>query len=162
MATNLASTASIRSVLGVSERELRDDVLLDPTFSVLLNEDLYAISPDLVADYEIADAVDPKTTIQQRFVDLTQTYAAYQIALQCCNSVSMFAPETIKDSRSELTRGADFYKTLRADIQATLKTLRVLLRSAYAAINPIYTPPTAIERIRVVAVPLGIDPVTGA
>jgi hypothetical protein len=160
--TDLTSTASVRAVLGVSERELRDDILLDPIFAVELTEALYDIHLNLFGDFKLAAATDPRTSLQQRFVDLAQTFAAYHIAKQCLGSVAMFAPKVIKDSRSELQRSDDPYKNLRIDVPASLALLRTRLRMVYAQINPDATIPTSLDRIRLVATPLGINPVTGA
>lgn len=163
MATSIATTSSIRAVLGVSERELRDDVLLNPIYRVRLNEALLALHPSLFDDYVTAEAVPEvsRTSAQQRLVDLTQTYSAYQIASQCLGSVAMFAPIVIKDSRSELNRQDDPFAALRLDVVAVLAILKTQLLTAYNAINPGSPVPSATARIRALIAPLGVNPVTG-
>jgi hypothetical protein len=159
--TDLTSTASVRAVLGISERELRDDVLLDPIYSINLTEDLAEIHPDLFDSFVSAAGAASPTTLQKRFVDIAQTYAAYNIAKQCLGAVAMFAPKVIKDSRSELQRSEDPYKFLRADVPAALLVLRTRLRVIYSQINPDAVLPSATERIMAVASPLATNPVTG-
>lgn len=159
--TDLTSTASVRAVLGISEMELRDEVLLNPVYSVLLTEELGDIHSGLFADFVIAAAADPRTALQQRFVDLAQTFAAYHIANQCLGAVAMFAPKVIKDSRSELQRNEDPYKLLRVDVPAWLVRLRARLATVYAEVNPDATVATATPRVNLLASPLSINPVTG-
>lgn len=159
--TDLTTTASVRAVLGISERELRDDVLLNPIYQVELMEVLTEIHPDLFTDFVAAASADPRTALQQRFYDLTQLFSSYQIAKQCLGAVAMFAPIVIKDSRSELNRNDDPYKNLRTDVPAAWSVMRTRLRSVYALVNPLAPAPTAAERIRLVASPLATNPVTG-
>lgn len=161
MATDLVTTSSIRAVLGVSEKELRDDVLIDTIYATLLQEDLLQLHASIITDYELAYAEDPRTELEQRFVDMMQTYSAYQVASQCFGSVAMFAPVTIKDSRSELTRTADPHAQLKENILASLVLLRKRLRAVYLLVNPAATIPVTTARTMVTAAPLGTNPVTG-
>lgn len=158
--TDLTTSSAVRAVLGVSEQELPDDVLLEPIYMTLLTEDLRAIHPQLITDFAAAAAIEARTDEQERFVSLVQMYAAYHIAKRCLGALPMFAPRVIKDARSELQRSDDPYTGLKADVTATLPVLKVRMRGVYALVNPAVQIPTALERIRVlVAVP--INPVTG-
>lgn len=160
--TDLTSTASIRAALGVSERELRDEVLLDPIYSVRLTEALYAMHADLFDDFVATAAIaeEARTRTEQRFVDLVQTFSAYHVSAQCLGSVAMFAPQTIKDDRTEIQRNVDPYKNLRTDLPAALALLASSLRNVYSLINlgAVVTTPA---RINVLATTLGTNPVTG-
>ncbi len=160
--TDLTTTASIRAALGVSEKEIRDAVLLNPIYSVPLIEAIYALHEDLFTNFVTVAGLETRTQIQQRFFDLVQLYSAYFIAKLCLASVSMFAPQKIKDAAgSELMRMDDPYAQLRKDLPAMLSIFKVQLLTVYNQINPISPLPSAVERIRVVAAPLGVDPVTG-
>lgn len=161
--TDLTSTASVRSALGVSERELRDTVLQDPIYSVMLTEALYAIHVDLFDDFIVVAAIDPavRTSIEKRFFDLVQTYSAYHVAIQCLGAVPMFAPKVIKDDRTEVQRSEDPYRHLRTDLPAALALLLTSLRSVYQLVNPDATYLNLVTRIMAVASPLATDPVTG-
>lgn len=160
--TDLTTTASVRAVLGVSEKEIRDDVLLAPIYQVRLSEDLRAIDDTLFDEFvTAASAGDARSPLQVRFYDLVQTYAAYKLASYCVAAAPMFAPQTIQDSRTQVSRVADPYKQLKKDIAETLVVLRVKLRTVYAQVNPNYAPPTSIERLFATAAPLGVNPVTG-
>lgn len=159
--TDVVSTASVRAVLGVSERELRDAVLLDPVYSIRLTLALKTLHAELLADFVEIAALPTKTDAQQLFVDLLQAYSAYLVAQLCMAAVPMFAPETIKDSRSEMTRGASPYAKLAGDIAASLNLLKTNLLAAYLVINPDATFTATTARILAVAAPLAVDPVTG-
>lgn len=158
--TDLTTSSAVRAVLGVSEQELPDDVLLEPIYTTLLTEDLREIHPQLVNDFAAVAVIEVKTDDQERFFDLVQMYSAYHIAKRCLGAVGMFAPGIIKDARSELQRTGDPYAQLRADVQATLPTLKVRMRRAYSRINPAYAAPTPAERLRVL-VTVPTNPVTG-
>lgn len=160
-ATDLTSTADIRSALGVSEKELPDTVLQNPIYTTKLMEALRDMHPSLFADFAATAAIVTRTEVQERFVTLTQAYSAYHIAAQCLPAIDMIAPQTIKDARSELSRQDNASEQLKKDLADSLKFFRVRLRTVYAAINPDATVPLATERLYALAAGLGTDPVTG-
>lgn len=160
---DLTSTAEVRAVLGVSEKELRDDVLLLPLYSTRLVGDIEALHAQMLADFVTTAALATRTDDQQRFVDLLQAYAAYNVARQCLGAVAMFAPQLISAAaKSTAQRVADPYARLREDVPATMHILKTRLRSAYARLNPDATPPTAAERLYATAVTPAVNPITGA
>lgn len=159
--TDITSTASVRSVLGISERELRDEVLLNPIYSTQLHEKLYDLHVDLFGDFTDVAAIDPRSEVQDRFYNLVQAYSAYAVASFCLGSLPMFSPQTIKDSKSELSRFDDANKNLRRDVLETLSLLRIRLLTVYNAINPDSPLPSATARLSVLIAPLGVNPVTG-
>lgn len=161
MAVNLCSTSSVRAVLGVSEAELRDTVLLQPIYLTRLTNQLEALHPDIVSDFAAASETDPMSGEQDRFVNLLQTYSAYVMAKYLVGAAPMFAPKTIKDDRTEAQRVDDPYKSLRSDIDESLPFLKIQLMVAYSKINSSSPLPSATARIRVLASPLGVNPVTG-
>lgn len=161
MAVNLCSTSSVRAVLGVSEAELRDTVLLQPIYLARLKEHLLGLHVSMINDFATSAAASPQSGDQERFTDLLQTYAAYQMAHQLIGAMPMFAPQTIKDSRSEMTRVADPYARLRQDVLDSLPYLKTRLLTAYNKINPASPVPTATQRIRVLVSTPAVNPVTG-
>lgn len=160
--TDLTTTASVRAVLGVSEKEIKDVVLLNPVYSTQLTEEIYRLDDGLMAAYAAARDATTRTEIEQRLYDLFQLYGAYFVAKICAaGAIDMFAPVTIKDARSELTRAQDPYSQLRFDLAASLPLIRNQLLAIYATINPDYTAPVRATRNLLVAAPLGLNPVTG-
>jgi hypothetical protein len=162
MSVNLVTTDSVRAVLGVSAQELPDTVLTNSIYATQLREDMFDMHPQMTADFATLSALTDVTSDQERFLDLAQAYAAYNVAWQCLTSLPMFAPQTIKDEKSELTRNADFYAQLRTDVGAVLDKLGARLRRAYAAVNANAPAPVTVDRIFGLAVGLASDPVTGA
>lgn len=161
MLTDYTTPASVRSVLGVSMPEIKDDVVQSPIYETLLEEKLYSLNPQMTEDYLAAKEADPKTHLQERFVNVMQTYAAYHVASQMLGSVAMFAPKVIEDSRTKLERFNDAYKALGAEVLGTLSYLEGKLLGVYALINPDAPVPAKAARISVVNVPLGLNPITG-
>jgi hypothetical protein len=160
MSTNLVTTDSVRAVLGVSAKELPDTVLGSQVYSTRLREDLIDMHPQIISDFAAIGALASPTSDQQRFLDLMETYAAYNVAKQCLDALPMFSPLTIKDEKAELTRNVDSYKNLKADVSAVLSLMKGKLQKAYAAVNPDAPAPTPVDRIWGVSVGLGSDPVT--
>jgi hypothetical protein len=159
--TDVTTTAEVRAVLGVSEKEIRDTVLLQPIYAVRLSEALYALDDGLLTAYTAASLASPQSALQLRFTNLVETYSAYRVAEFCLGAVAMFAPKEIKDSRSEVIRVNDPYAKLRGDIDEALVSLQALMLSVYALIDPSVPVVVATVRTMVAAAPLGTDPVTG-
>lgn len=161
MTTNLCSTSSVRAVLGVSEAELRDDVLLQPIYVTRLKEHLFGLNESMIDDFGVAAVASPQTREQTRFVDLLQTYAAYRMAHHLLGAVAMFAPKTIQDSKTQVERVDDPFSRLKQDILDSLPYLKVQLLTAYSKINTSVSAPTAPSRIRVLVSTPSNNPVTG-
>lgn len=157
---DLVTTDSVRAVLGVSAKELPDSVLASPIYSVRLREDMLDLHSQMVADFARVSVIDSPPSDEQRFLDLAQTYAAYNVAQQCLIALPMFAPLTIKDEKAELTRNTDSFRQLKEDIGAVLSLMRGRLLTSYAKINVDAPAPTAVDRVFSIAVGLGSDPVT--
>jgi predicted NBD/HSP70 family sugar kinase len=161
--TDITSTAEVRAVLGVSEKELHDDVLLLPLYTTQLTGDIDALHAQMLADFAATAPLATKTDDQERFVNLVQAYAAYHIAKQCLGAVAMFAPARISAAgKSEAERVPDAYAQLRIDVPTTLSILRTRLRAAYARLNPDATPPAPAERLAALAATPGTSPITGS
>ncbi len=159
--TDVTTTNEVRAVLGVSAKEIRDAVLLQPIYAVRLSEDLYALDDGLLIAYTAAAVASPQSALQLRFTTLVETYCAYRVAEYCLGAVAMFAPKEIKDSRTEVIRVNDPYAKLRGDIEATLLSLQALVMDVYASVDPTVVVATVTARTMVVAAGLGTDPITG-
>ena len=162
MSVNLVTTDSVRAVLGVSMQELPDTVLSNTIYSTQLREDMIEMHPQMVADFATISALVSPTADQERFLDLAQAYAAYNVATQCLTSLPLFAPQTIQDEKAQIMRGADFYKRLRDDVGAVMSKLRSRLLNAYSVVNSGAVAPLAVDRIFGVTAGLTSDPVTGS
>lgn len=162
MSVNLVTTDSVRAVLGVSAQELPDTVLTNPIYATKLREDMYDLHPQMLTDFATIGTLTNVSSDQERFLDLAQAYAAYNVAQQCLTSLPMFSPLTIKDEKAELTRNANFYQQTKDDVGAVLTLMRQRLQKVYVAVNPLALAPVAVDRVLVLGVGLGTDPVTGS
>lgn len=160
--TNLVTTDSVRAVLGVSAKELPDTVLANPIYSTRLKEDLLDLHPQMVTDFSTISQIGSPSSDQQRFLDLIETYAAYNVAQQCLVALPMFAPLTIQDEKAALIRNTNSYAQLKADVGDVLTLIRVKLQTVYAVINPAAPAPVPVTRVFGVSVGIGTDPVTSA
>jgi hypothetical protein len=158
--TDYTTPASVRAILGVSDKEITDPVLLDPIFRVTLTEQLNDLSPALLPAYLALKDLTTNTGPQTRYVDVFQSYAAYLVAQQLVGSAAMFAPQIIKDTKTELARTLDAHKGLRDAIAGSLDYLRGRLLDSYAVLTA-GTAKKATARTLVLNSALGLNPVTG-
>lgn len=157
--TTYTTYDSVRAALGVSSIELPDATLSDSLFESDMLEQLHALHPDLAEDFATARAVgaDPAP----RFVRVTEMLCAYLVAEHASATLPMFAPVTVKDARSELTRAEDPYTALARNIAGKAALLRTKVREAYADVNPAAPAPTVGRPRMLGVVSLGTNPVTG-
>lgn len=159
--TDYTTCTAIRAVLGVSEDEIDNSVILLPIYEVMLQEDLLDMSATLQTDYMAASVLVNPTAVDLRFIRIFQTYAAYQVAYTLLGSAQMFAPLDIKDGKAGVIRVADPFKPLEEMIIKSLSYIRIRLLAAYQAYNPAVLAPNAISRVMLTGAVLGVDPVTG-
>ena len=158
--TDYTSPSSVRALLGISEKEVRDVVVTDGVYLTALLETLYAISLDLPDDYLEANKLPNRTPAQNRFVMLADTVCAYAVALALIPNLPMSAPITITDGKSEQTRMSNPYEHLTEDLGATLAFYVVKLRAAYALVSD--TPAASVTaRTSVISVGTAFNPITG-
>ncbi len=157
--TDYCTTNSIRAVLGVSEEEIEDTVILDPVYAVTLQENLADVNSGIIAAF-VAIPGSP-TAGELRFKELVQTYAAYQVAQILLTSVKMFAPQTITDSKAQTSRVNDPYADLRGEILGSLDYFIPRVRSAYSTLYPVASVATNTARVFALNAGIAFDPVTG-
>ena len=156
--TTYCTTDSVRAVLGVSVDEIEDVTVLDPIYSLALSERFTDIDAGLEPFYATIPLTG-QTAAQTRFVNLVNTYAAYVVAQQLLNSVPMFAPQTITDSKASMIRAQDAYDDLRANVLGSINYIFTRIATTYKALNPSGTVPVYNGRIFAVTAG-GYDPVT--
>jgi hypothetical protein len=157
--TDYCTTDSIRAVLGVSTEEIEDATILAPIYAVQLQEKLADINPGIVAAF--AALPGSPSADQLRFKELVQSCAAYQVAQFLLTSVRMFAPQTVMDSKSQMSRVTDPYADLRGEILGTLDYLIPRVRSVYTILFPTASVATSVARIFAINSGIAFDPVTG-
>ena len=113
MITDYASAEDVRAVLGVSDYELSDVTLALTVYSSNLDNALAGISGtlapdteerDLAAQYTYLVAVTSPTAAQTKMLNTITLFAIYVVAAQASGAISMYAPKTQADGKSNLTR----------------------------------------------------------
>lgn len=159
--TDYTTSASVRAVLGVAEEELEDTTIESTVFGTRLDETFYGMNASLPDDFLTIGALGAPSTLQIRFLNLVEAFAAYQVAGFLLGSVALFAPQEIEASRDRFARVADPYKDLRSDVSNTLAMLTRQLLAVYAQLDPGTPVEDAVDVTYVDTVDLGVDPVTG-
>lgn len=160
------SYAEIRTVCGVSAKELSDDELALELYNNVLDLAL--------AEITLPDDVDPgpgplsvryaaikitplsgRTIKQQKLYNLTRMFATYTVAHEVATSLSMKAPKAIGDGKASLVRfapEATFQDVIEA-ISRKLDEVRYRIENINATAVVSQTLFTAVKR--------ETDPVTG-
>jgi len=152
---------AVRSALGVSSSELKDDVLDERLFLFVLRKELLAISPNIITDYKIVNASRSKTVAEQAFHEMFYVFCTYSVARHCLNSLPLFSPKTIIEDKSALTRHSESpFKTTIMAVTSMYAEVALNLTDAYS----VYTGGAAAATVALpfmrVVTP-SYDPVTG-
>ena len=153
---------SVRSVLGISAKEISDAKIADTVYLTTMLEALYALAPTLSADFTTARSANPRTAHQTRFVLLVETFCSYTVAHALIPNLPMAAPQIITDGKTAINRVANPYEHLREPLQASLAYFKVNLMAAYSDVNPAILKQDKLKRTLVRAAAMPFDPVTGA
>lgn len=159
--TDYCTPDSVRAVLGISAEEIEDVTVLDPIYYARMIEDLNKLNPGLIGTYTAAKAASPQSATQERFVLLVQTAAAYLVAQQMLAALPMFAPQTIQDSKSQVSRVVNPYTALTNSILGSLNYFYGVIQDVYVLLNPGSVAPDTTVRIVMLTTGVALDPVTG-
>lgn len=100
--TEMTTADAVRAVMGISESELPDDLLLQEVFSRNTERALKKISSDLVTNWEtLKVSTDPKDL---GLVDIVRDYCTYKIAVHVGQSIDLIAARTLTDSKATFQR----------------------------------------------------------
>jgi hypothetical protein len=161
MLTEYTTFNDVRAALGMSEEEVSDETLGLDTISTLLDEDLLALAPLLVATFAALPAVDAQSALESRLYKLTRLYATYAVAFRLIDTAELFGFIKVADGRASTERVAEAYKNLRTNLAAQLQRIKALLLGALGALVPTVTAPVSAGNVWISSVGLGSDPVTG-
>lgn len=166
MLTAYTTYDEVRAALGVAEEEIPDAVLSLPNYELVLQFDLDELgnfNPTMRDLFATVTASTYAASVnEKRFASILQVYACYVIARHLLNSFEMFAPQIIKDSKTEMGRNADPYKDTRAGVELFYQQMRARLLAAYGVLFPLAAVPVRAPFFALIAVGLAVDPVTGA
>jgi len=162
MIADYTSATSIRSLLGVSIKELPDVTILDTFFWLSLQAELYRICPTLEADYAAAVALSDTDEGAGRFAGAVSLFAAYAVARSCMSGMPQFAARSVTDGKAGFIRHtATSFDKAMARFDVEYARARSALLAAYAE----YLPAAAVvsdetRGFMQVSTPAS-DPVTG-
>lgn len=159
MLTEYTTFNDIRAALGVSEEEIDDLTIGLSLYETLLDEDLLAVDPNLVATWVALPAVDSRSAVERRFGSLVGLYSTYAVAYRLTDTVELFGFLKVADGRASTERAQEAFNNLRANITGMLTRLRGLLLAALQALVPA-TVITATSFSWVSSTGTATDPVT--
>lgn len=134
---------SIRALLGVSDDELSDDVLILPVYENQLRVKLSALSASLVGDYLTTATLTAPASLDSDFLRSVQLFSSYSVALHLAKSLPMFAPKTLTDGKASFTRFSEAAKEVAHNLAGDLVGVTKGVQGAYAAWKgETYTEPT--------------------
>jgi len=132
---NYTTFQGIRSILGVSSKELKDDTLSLDIYASGLESDLEDVDIAIPAAYVLALQSTPPSDIEARFIRAAQTFAAYAVARTLTVSLPLFSPVKIEDGKAAMTRASDPHREAVKAINAEYEKWKQRLLSAFLAVN---------------------------
>jgi hypothetical protein len=156
---NYTTFDGIRSILGVSAKELKDETLALDIYSTGLEADLEDVNIGVPAAYLAALQAEPATDEEARFVRIAQTFAAYAVARNLTVSLSVFSPVKIEDGKAAMTRISDPHRETVAAIHREYDLWKRRLLAAYEAV--VSSSSTPITAVYFGTIEPAQDPITG-
>lgn len=159
--TDYTSYAQIRALLGVEDDELADETIGLEVYSTGLLEDLLDVGLTLEADYATVNAIENRSTAQQRLWRTVRSFASFSVAKRVGASLSMFGPKDVTDGKAGVSRFSDApYKATMKNIEVEYGVAKQRLTEAYNAYGS--ASKTLAPRTYFAASKPSFDPVTGS
>lgn len=151
---------SVRSILGVSSKELPDTVLSNDIFTDQLRMELLGVDEDIFTTYDTVVAAEA-TTAGDIFLAAFRIYAAHALAFFCLTSLPIFSPKSVTDGKAGFSRYADSpFKETKARVETETSRYRKLLIDKLAVYQGGSAETSASPTWSGVSSPT-LDPVTG-
>lgn len=167
--TDYTSYAEVRAALGVTDKEVGDEILGLPMYgnhlAAELNDlaDTLGLTSDIDETYATLRGItlSSLTKPQKRVLATVALFATYAVARHLGTSLAMMAPKTLGDGKAMLTRFSDSpYKSTLANVEAQYEKAKVALSGALASLNSTSTV-AVVTSFMGVSSP-AVDPVTGS
>jgi hypothetical protein len=167
--TDFTSYGEVRAALGVSDEEVKDEVIGLPMYGNHLAMEFSQVEDelDLTDDLEsvhttlAAVALGTRTKVQKRALASLSLFATYAVARHLGTSLAMMAPKSIGDGKALMARFSDSpYKSTLAQVEAQYEKARTALATALAALNSTST--TQVTTVFFGVASPASDPVTGS
>lgn len=154
----------IRSLLGVTRRELADSTLALPHWALITEQELRDMDGGVgvvLTQYTTVAALSTKTADQTQFYNVARLFVLYSIGRQLLRSADVFQPLSISDGKAALARLESRFDTLRPAIDGGWQALKARVEAALAILVPAATLKVSVDRVMIIGSGLGTDPVTG-
>jgi hypothetical protein len=156
----------IRSLIGVSAKELADAVLTLPHWALTSEQEVFDLDGGegvVITQYTTvaAKAPEDRTAAETKFYNVVRLFVLYSAARQLLHSADVFSPLSISDGKASISRRDERFDKLRPAIEGGWQSLVKRVQEALVALVPTAAIPAAVVRNVAVVVPLGFDPVTG-
>jgi hypothetical protein len=163
MLTTYTPYDSIRAVLGVSAKELKDETLglvIWETQFLLEMGDVDGGAGQVMALYNGLPSTG-RTVNQQQLYDLVNMLATYSVARQMLTPAPLAVPQKITDGKAAVERfSASNFDRVRDGVLGTYNQLLARLKVVLVKLSP-SSQVAATDRTFISSVSTGIDPVTG-
>lgn len=165
--TTYTTNDTIRAILGVSPREIKDETLALAIFEQQFLLEMSAIDNDVggaVTQYTTVAAVpaEDRTTAQQQYFDIVGMYAAYSVARQVLTGAPFSVVQKITDGKAEIERfSSSNFDRVREGVDASCAQIMRRLKSLLSTLDPSVSSVIIPDRVFMLNVGLGVDPVTG-
>jgi hypothetical protein len=157
---------AVRSLLGLTARELADATLALPHWMLAVELDLQDVdgaAGETVSQYETILAILPasRTAAQAQYFKVAGMYVMYHVGLQLSRSADVYSPVSNSDGKASVERDPDRFEKLRPVLEGGLQKLKERLKEALLVLVPGTAVAATPTRTMILGVGLGADPVTG-
>ena len=152
----------VRSLLGVDDAELKDATITLDVNLLDLEDNLYAVAPDLTTTFLDIKAKDEelRSVEEAQVFRLTKLFATYSLAHTLATSLPMFGPKSMTDNKASFSRfSGEPYEKVLSRILDRYAYYRDRLLAALEDLNS--TEREQVVKTHFVAVGSAYDPVTG-
>lgn len=166
----LPACPDIRALLGVSIKELKDEIINLPVYVVQIEESLGGVHPELQDKYEeLKEKLEknkedptnnpPLTRPEKRLVGSVQVYMTYSHASLLAPALPMFGVKKITDGKAAGERSDDAWKSVQESLEANLAELAETILENLEDLG--IPRPVVTAFMPFGTATIGIDPVTG-
>jgi len=132
--TPYCTNDEVRAVLGITQSEIKDEVLDLPIYEMGLKRELNRISPSLPAAFSTVNGLSALTSAEQTFKEAVQVFSVYAVARQAGAPLGLSAPKSLNDDKSGFSRYADSpYRDVLERVDMMFQQARQDLVDAFAA-----------------------------
>lgn len=136
--TPFTSNDEVRGVLGVSPKEVRDDLLDLGIYEINLRYALNNVNAAIVAQFLAINIITPvstRTALQVTFYEAVKLYSPYVVAYQMMPGLPMLAPKDITDGKAAVGKFSESpFKAMTAAISIEHDKYQNNLALAYSAL----------------------------